>query len=208
MLTPCSPDRRARPPSAAVPSSLSCHHPAQTSPWCRRRSELVAGTHLPSTPSYHPPPLTPGSPTGAPPRSPACPYFPPPPARHPLSPPAVASSRLASHTGSCSPDRRPSSSWGYLLPAPCLHISGTCFQPALHAGGSATCAHSRLRTGCLPPGPVSRSLRLPQLNTLRGRTPGRGGDPADPSLTACGDGWGREGIISKGRGRASESHWH
>lgn len=31
MLTPCSPDRRARPPSAAVPSSLSCHHPAQTS---------------------------------------------------------------------------------------------------------------------------------------------------------------------------------
>ena len=31
LLTPCSPDRRARPPSAAVPSSLSCHHPAQTS---------------------------------------------------------------------------------------------------------------------------------------------------------------------------------
>lgn len=65
LLTPCSPYRRARPPSAAVPSCLSCHHPAQTSPWCRRRSELVAGTHLPSTPSYHPPPLTPRPPTGA-----------------------------------------------------------------------------------------------------------------------------------------------
>lgn len=151
LLTPCSPYRRARPPSAAVPSCLSCHHPAQTSPWCRRRSELVAGTHLPSTPSYHPPPLTPGSPTGAPPRSPACPYFPPPPARHPLSPPAVASSRLTSHTGSCSPDGRPSSPWGYLLPAPCLHISGTCFQPAFHAGGRLPVPTAVYAPGtCLP----------------------------------------------------------